>query len=72
MRVLQTCLDLIKAGYDVHLVADAVASRVTRNRDIAIDLLSRFSDRMRAVMPTEVAVAITPSRRQGGEKKPAN
>ncbi len=37
--VLQTCLDLIKAGFQVHLVADAVASRVNENRDIAIDLL---------------------------------
>ncbi|MFO7494154.1 MAG: isochorismatase family protein [Desulfobacterales bacterium] len=37
--VLQTCLDLIKSGFQVHLVADAVASRVKQNRDIAIDLL---------------------------------
>jgi nicotinamidase-related amidase len=37
--VLQTCLDLIKTGFQVHLVADAVASRVDKNRDIAIDLL---------------------------------
>jgi nicotinamidase-related amidase len=28
--VLQTCLDLIKAGFQVHLVADAVASRVNK------------------------------------------
>jgi nicotinamidase-related amidase len=37
--VLQTSLDLIKAGFQVHLVADAVASRVNKNRDIAIDLM---------------------------------
>lgn len=37
--VLQTCLDLISAGFQVHLVADAVAFRVDQNRDIAIDLL---------------------------------
>ncbi len=37
--VLQTGLDLIKTGYQVHVVADAVASRVTENRDIAIGLL---------------------------------
>ena len=37
--VLQTCLDLIKDGFQVHLVADAVASRVDENRDIAIDLM---------------------------------
>ncbi|NLI32956.1 MAG: isochorismatase family protein [Deltaproteobacteria bacterium] len=35
--VLQTGLDLIKAGYQVHLVADAVASRTPENRQIAID-----------------------------------
>ncbi|WP_319521204.1 isochorismatase family protein [uncultured Desulfosarcina sp.] len=39
--VLQTCLDLIKAGFQVHLVADAVASRVNENRNIAIDILNR-------------------------------
>ena len=37
--VLQTGLDLIKAGYQVQLVADAVASRTTEDRDIAIALL---------------------------------
>lgn len=37
--VLQTCLDLIQSGFQVHLVADAVASRVDENRDIAINLL---------------------------------
>ena len=37
--VLQTGLDLIKAGYQVHLVKDAVASRTLENRDIAIDLV---------------------------------
>jgi nicotinamidase-related amidase len=37
--VLQTCLDLIASGFQVHLAADAVASRVSQNRDIAVDLL---------------------------------
>jgi nicotinamidase-related amidase len=36
--VLQTGLDLIKQNYQVHLVADGIASRTTQNRDIAIDL----------------------------------
>ena len=36
--VLQTGLDLIREGYQVQLVADGVASRTTRNRDLAIDL----------------------------------
>ena len=39
--VLQTCLDLMKSDFQVHLVADAVASRVDENRDIAIDLLKQ-------------------------------
>lgn len=37
--VLQTCLDLIASGFQVHLVADAVASRVNENREIGVDLL---------------------------------
>jgi hypothetical protein len=37
--VLQTCLDLIQAGFQVHLAADAVASRKMENRDKAISLL---------------------------------
>lgn len=37
--VLQTCLDLIRAGFQVHLVADGVASRVDQNRDTAIGQL---------------------------------
>ncbi len=37
--VLQTALDLIQSGFQVHLAADAVASRADQNREIAIDLL---------------------------------
>ncbi len=37
--VLQTALDLLHAGFRVHLAADAVCSRVDENRDIAIDQL---------------------------------
>ena len=37
--VLQTCLDLLRAGFQVHLVADGVASRADFNRDIAIGQL---------------------------------
>jgi nicotinamidase-related amidase len=39
--VLQTCLDLAKAGFQVHLVADAVASRVKDNKDLAIDIMKQ-------------------------------
>jgi nicotinamidase-related amidase len=34
--VLQTCLDMILAGFQVHLAADAVASRRVENKDTAI------------------------------------
>jgi nicotinamidase-related amidase len=37
--VLQTCLDLIQAGFQVHLTADAVASRLEDNRDMAVSQL---------------------------------
>lgn len=39
--VLQTCLDLIKASFQVHLVADAVASRVNENRNTAIEIMKQ-------------------------------
>jgi nicotinamidase-related amidase len=37
--VLQTCLDLMKYGFPIHVLADAVGSRSRANRDIAIELL---------------------------------
>jgi nicotinamidase-related amidase len=37
--VLQTCLDLLKSGFQIHLAADAVTSRASENRDIAIEQL---------------------------------
>lgn len=37
--VYQTTADLIRAGYETYLVADAVSSRTQRNRQIGIDRL---------------------------------
>lgn len=37
--VLQTCLDLLQAGFHVHVAADGVASRAEQNRDIALGQL---------------------------------
>lgn len=37
--VLQTCLDLIQAGFQVHLVVDAVSSRTAANRQTGIELM---------------------------------
>jgi nicotinamidase-related amidase len=51
--VLQTCLDLIKAGFQVHLVADAVASRVNENRDIAISIIKQASA---VITSTEIVI----------------
>jgi nicotinamidase-related amidase len=34
--VYQTAIDLLHAGYEVHLVADAVSSRTLANKEIAI------------------------------------
>jgi nicotinamidase-related amidase len=39
--VSQTAHDLLARSYQVHLLADAVATRVERNRDIAIGKLTR-------------------------------
>ena len=51
--VLQTCLDLIKSGFQVHLAADAVASRSSENRDIAIRLLRQAGA---VVSSTEIVI----------------
>jgi nicotinamidase-related amidase len=37
--VYQTALDLMSNGYTVHLVADAVSSRTTENREIGIQAM---------------------------------
>jgi nicotinamidase-related amidase len=37
--VLQSCLDLMKWGFPIHVVADAVGSRSPASRDIALDLM---------------------------------
>ncbi len=35
--VLQTCLDLIHNGFQVHLICDAITTRISHNKEIAIE-----------------------------------
>ena len=51
--VLQTSLDLIKEGYQIHLVADGVGSRANRNRELAIELLRQAGA---VVTSTEIVI----------------
>lgn len=37
--VLQTCLDLLAAGYDVHVVRDAVCSRKAEDKENALEIM---------------------------------
>ncbi len=37
--VLQTCLDLLQAGFEVQVLADAVTSRSAQNKQTGLDLL---------------------------------
>lgn len=39
--VSQTVLDLLEQGFEVHVAADAVASRKASNRDLALDRMER-------------------------------
>lgn len=51
--VLQTGLDLIQAGFKVHLAADAVGSRSAQDRDIAIEL---FRQAGAVISSTEIVI----------------
>ncbi|MFO8113070.1 MAG: hydrolase [Desulfosalsimonadaceae bacterium] len=51
--VLQTSMDLIRAGYQVHVASDAVASRTAENRSIALDLLR---DAGAVITSTEIVI----------------
>jgi nicotinamidase-related amidase len=39
--VSQTAHDLLQNGYQVHLLSDAVSTRLARNREVAIDKIAR-------------------------------
>jgi nicotinamidase-related amidase len=39
--VSQTAHDLLQNGYQVHLLSDAVSTRLARNRDLAIDRMAK-------------------------------
>jgi nicotinamidase-related amidase len=51
--VFQTCRDLVAAGYEVHVCADAVTSRLEEHRRVALELL-----RDNGVVVTSVETAI--------------
>ena len=51
--VQQTVLDLLQHGYQVHLAADAVASRTPMNRDLGLDKMRRAGA---IVTSTEIAL----------------
>jgi nicotinamidase-related amidase len=61
--VLQTALDLIRAGYQVHLVKNAVASRLEEDRQAAVDLLREAG----AVITTTEIVIFQWARRSNTE-----
>lgn len=51
--VYQTALDLLQAGYGVHLVADAVSSRTALNREVGIN---KICDAGASMTSTETAI----------------
>lgn len=51
--VYQTVMELLDAGYEVHLAADAVSSRTGRNRDLAIE---RMRDEGAVISSVEMAL----------------
>lgn len=51
--VFQTCQDLLRAGYDVYLIADAIASRRESDQQLAIRVLETSGIHLRS---TEMAL----------------
>lgn len=51
--VYQTVMDLLKSGYEVHVVADAVSSRTAANKACGIE---RMRDAGAAILSTEMAL----------------
>ena len=47
--VYQTCLDLLDAGYEVHLLTDAISSRKKENCDLAISKLQHIGINLTSV-----------------------
>ncbi len=47
--VYQTALALVERGFGVHVVADAVASRTARNRDLALQKMASCGVRLTSV-----------------------
>lgn len=42
----QTALDLLRAGYDVHIIVDAVSSRTLQDRSVALERLRSYGCRL--------------------------
>lgn len=51
--VLKTCLDALQAGYEVHVVADAIGSRTAQNHQLAIE---RMKQSGAFIVSTEMAL----------------
>ena len=51
--VYQTTLDLLRSGYEVHIVADAVSSRAAENREVGLE---KIKDAGAILTSTEMAL----------------
>ena len=64
--VYQTVLDLIKMGFNVHVVVDAVSSRTPLNKEIGLNLMSRAGANLTS---TETVLCELLKRAEGKEFK---
>lgn len=64
--VYQTCMDLLAQGYEVYLVADAIASRTPGNKQIALNLMH---DAGAKITSTEIVLFEILRKAQGEEFK---